>query len=217
MSHGPLSFDAARHDLPSESFEGDAGHYSEDMDSMQEFSSHSDSSGEAPDSIVGPRSCDFCGATQTPMWRRGPGGKATLCNACGVKWALRRKNSRRTPGSSTPTDPSSATTAGGSAETGDASFRASSAAMDSNEPSSEHKDVYWCKYCNLTWPLSYFKNRQQFGAHCSNCSRKRKSRGTQMIRLFAFHIDFWAQERKSSSVGTRFLRLFPASGLSVVF
>lgn len=37
------------------------------------------------------RICDFCQATQTPMWRRGPGGKGTLCNACGVKWSLRRR------------------------------------------------------------------------------------------------------------------------------
>lgn len=38
------------------------------------------------------RQCDFCHATQTPMWRRGPGGKGTLCNACGVKWSLRRRS-----------------------------------------------------------------------------------------------------------------------------
>jgi hypothetical protein len=38
------------------------------------------------------RECDFCHATQTPMWRRGPGGKGTLCNACGVKWSLRRRS-----------------------------------------------------------------------------------------------------------------------------
>lgn len=35
------------------------------------------------------RVCDFCGASDTPMWRRGPQGKGTLCNACGVKWSLK--------------------------------------------------------------------------------------------------------------------------------
>lgn len=30
--------------------------------------------------------CDFCGTDATPMWRRGPKGCSTLCNACGVKW-----------------------------------------------------------------------------------------------------------------------------------
>ncbi|KAG0213730.1 hypothetical protein BGX28_003674 [Mortierella sp. GBA30] len=30
--------------------------------------------------------CGYCGCTSTPMWRRGPHGPSTLCNACGVKW-----------------------------------------------------------------------------------------------------------------------------------
>jgi hypothetical protein len=36
------------------------------------------------------RFCQYCGATETPQWRRGPGGKRTLCNACGVKWSSGR-------------------------------------------------------------------------------------------------------------------------------
>jgi len=35
---------------------------------------------------AGSRVCDYCGTNRTPMWRRGPRGKHTLCNACGVKW-----------------------------------------------------------------------------------------------------------------------------------
>eukprot|EP00842_Homolaphlyctis_polyrhiza_P006495 jgi/Hompol1/6847/HPOL_001316-RA len=34
----------------------------------------------------GDRICEYCQATETPMWRRGPSGKSTLCNKCGVKW-----------------------------------------------------------------------------------------------------------------------------------
>ncbi|KAG0006585.1 hypothetical protein BGZ65_006370 [Modicella reniformis] len=30
--------------------------------------------------------CGYCNCTTTPMWRRGPNGPSTLCNACGVKW-----------------------------------------------------------------------------------------------------------------------------------
>jgi len=30
--------------------------------------------------------CSYCGCKTTPIWRRGPEGKSTLCNACGVKW-----------------------------------------------------------------------------------------------------------------------------------
>ncbi|KAI9189704.1 hypothetical protein H9P43_001137 [Blastocladiella emersonii ATCC 22665] len=31
--------------------------------------------------------CHSCNATETPEWRRGPDGRATLCNACGLHWA----------------------------------------------------------------------------------------------------------------------------------
>ncbi|KAI8900984.1 hypothetical protein BC833DRAFT_579464 [Globomyces pollinis-pini] len=32
------------------------------------------------------RRCNYCGATQTPMWRHGPANFTNLCNSCGVKW-----------------------------------------------------------------------------------------------------------------------------------
>ncbi|CAG8595827.1 4562_t:CDS:2, partial [Acaulospora colombiana] len=34
----------------------------------------------------GNKKCAYCFAKNTPMWRRGPDGAGTLCNACGVKW-----------------------------------------------------------------------------------------------------------------------------------
>jgi GATA zinc finger/Bromodomain extra-terminal - transcription regulation len=37
------------------------------------------------------RTCEYCAATTTPMWRRGPSGKSTLCNKCGVKWRSGRE------------------------------------------------------------------------------------------------------------------------------
>lgn len=30
--------------------------------------------------------CVVCGVTDTPLWRSGPRGPKTLCNACGVRW-----------------------------------------------------------------------------------------------------------------------------------
>lgn len=34
-----------------------------------------------------PGSCQACGTTETPEWRRGPDGARTLCNACGLHFA----------------------------------------------------------------------------------------------------------------------------------
>ncbi|KAL7752636.1 hypothetical protein RI367_001638 [Sorochytrium milnesiophthora] len=35
--------------------------------------------------------CMDCGTTQSPEWRKGPTGAKTLCNACGLRFAKRRK------------------------------------------------------------------------------------------------------------------------------
>lgn len=60
----------------------------------------------------GSRGCEVCGVADTPQWRRGPSGKRTLCNACGVKWStgklrLGRSNS---PFPQTTTDENMETT-----------------------------------------------------------------------------------------------------------
>ncbi|KAJ3027442.1 hypothetical protein HDV00_011205 [Rhizophlyctis rosea] len=34
------------------------------------------------------KKCSYCRTVNTPMWRKGPGGPKTLCNACGVKFML---------------------------------------------------------------------------------------------------------------------------------
>ncbi|KAG0147378.1 hypothetical protein CROQUDRAFT_91451 [Cronartium quercuum f. sp. fusiforme G11] len=35
--------------------------------------------------------CMSCGITNSPEWRKGPGGPKTLCNACGLRWAKKAK------------------------------------------------------------------------------------------------------------------------------
>lgn len=45
------------------------------------------------------------------------------------------------------------------------------------------KDGYYCKFCDTSWPFSHFRNAQQFGAHCSNCSRKRRVKDPQESRV----------------------------------
>ncbi|KAI9217009.1 GATA zinc finger-domain-containing protein [Blastocladiella britannica] len=43
--------------------------------------------------------CHSCSATETPEWRRGPDGRATLCNACGLHWAkLQRQRNEASAG-----------------------------------------------------------------------------------------------------------------------
>ncbi|KAJ2078649.1 hypothetical protein H4R24_004327 [Coemansia sp. RSA 988] len=42
----------------------------------------------ASSSVSTKRICNCCGCGETPIWRRGPKGTGTLCNACGVKWKL---------------------------------------------------------------------------------------------------------------------------------
>jgi len=52
--------------------------------------------------------CHFCGRRETPEWRKGPGGPATLCNACGLQWAKKMRAQRHS--SSASSKPSSTAT-----------------------------------------------------------------------------------------------------------
>ncbi|GMH20459.1 hypothetical protein Nepgr_022300 [Nepenthes gracilis] len=37
------------------------------------------------------KSCSDCHTTTTPLWRGGPAGPKTLCNACGIKYHKKRR------------------------------------------------------------------------------------------------------------------------------
>lgn len=43
---------------------------------------------------VGAKQCTACSKQATPVWRAGPHGPKTLCNACGVRWMKTAKRSR---------------------------------------------------------------------------------------------------------------------------
>ncbi|XP_042466717.1 GATA transcription factor 16-like [Zingiber officinale] len=47
---------------------------------------------EAPSAVGSPtRVCADCGTSETPLWRSGPAGPKSLCNACGIKYRKRKK------------------------------------------------------------------------------------------------------------------------------
>ncbi|KAE8683354.1 GATA transcription factor 15 [Hibiscus syriacus] len=53
---------------------------------------------ESPDQAIGietKKNCADCGTSKTPLWRGGPAGPKSLCNACGIR---SRKKRRAIPG-----------------------------------------------------------------------------------------------------------------------
>uniref|UniRef100_A0ACD5WK00 Uncharacterized protein n=1 Tax=Avena sativa TaxID=4498 RepID=A0ACD5WK00_AVESA len=38
-----------------------------------------------------PKACADCNTTKTPLWRGGPTGPKSLCNACGIRYRKRRR------------------------------------------------------------------------------------------------------------------------------
>lgn len=141
------------------------------------------------------RFCEFCNSSNTPTWRRGPAGKGSLCNACGIKWRLRKrlkKNEKGGPPSPPPTipdkkvsplvvkppkkrkDPDQHTKSPSKPKDKDpaAEYFPPSFSSHSHKEGGGKRKKYYCKYCDQTFSLSQFRNSQQFGAHCSNCSRR---------------------------------------------
>ncbi|XP_076960025.1 GATA transcription factor 15-like [Bidens hawaiensis] len=67
----------------------DKGSECEDMMKCKRSSSPgSDSSDGGGDSI---KTCADCGTTKTPLWRGGPAGPKSLCNACGIRSRKKRR------------------------------------------------------------------------------------------------------------------------------
>ncbi|XP_076881365.1 GATA transcription factor 15-like [Bidens hawaiensis] len=66
----------------------DKGSECEDMMKVKRSSPGSESSDGGSDSI---KTCADCGTTKTPLWRGGPAGPKSLCNACGIRSRKRRR------------------------------------------------------------------------------------------------------------------------------
>lgn len=48
-----------------------------------------------------PEKCQKCGISKTPEWRRGPDGRKSMCNACGLQYSKQRRKEVRVPFSNT--------------------------------------------------------------------------------------------------------------------
>lgn len=48
-------------------------------------------SGNSTSSFKQLKSCSDCHTTRTPLWRGGPAGPKSLCNACGIKYNKKRR------------------------------------------------------------------------------------------------------------------------------
>lgn len=62
-----------------------------DMSSSVEKGSGSLDPGERPASGSQPKACTACNTTKTPLWRGGPSGPMSLCNACGIRYRKKRR------------------------------------------------------------------------------------------------------------------------------
>lgn len=88
------------------------------------------------------KKCGYCSCTTTPMWRRGPHGPSTLCNACGVKWKHGKimqdsKDTQATQSTSTSASASSSKSGHG---TGASAHRVGSSKTTGKRPSENGHD-----------------------------------------------------------------------------
>lgn len=63
------------------------------MDLKEEKRSESESGTKisSPSTSKQIKSCSDCHTTRTPLWRGGPAGPKSLCNACGIKYNKKRR------------------------------------------------------------------------------------------------------------------------------
>jgi len=110
------------------------------------------------------RRCEFCKSTETPAWRRGPAGKGSLCNACGIKWRLKKKVKKNDGGSSW-----------------NDGKRSQSMRKAVGRPPKKHSKIgkhfletkrFFCKSCSTTTEIKDFGNDSRFEMRCCNCSKK---------------------------------------------
>ncbi|XP_057492188.1 GATA transcription factor 18-like [Actinidia eriantha] len=66
---------------------------------------HNNSGGGGGDPVLLARRCANCDTTTTPLWRNGPRGPKSLCNACGIRFKKEERRATATAASSVVVDP----------------------------------------------------------------------------------------------------------------
>ncbi|KAF7075949.1 hypothetical protein CFC21_080675 [Triticum aestivum] len=77
--------------------------------------------GERPAAGSQPKACTACNTTKTPLWRGGPSGPMSLCNACGIRYRKKRREAmgledppkKRQPAAAAPAAAAACSEAGG--------------------------------------------------------------------------------------------------------
>ncbi|PSR88049.1 GATA transcription factor [Actinidia chinensis var. chinensis] len=62
-------------------------------------------SGSGGDPVLLARRCANCDTTSTPLWRNGPRGPKSLCNACGIRFKKEERRATATAAASGAMDP----------------------------------------------------------------------------------------------------------------
>ncbi|KAK6159832.1 hypothetical protein DH2020_003213 [Rehmannia glutinosa] len=65
------------------------------MEIVKDMESSQKEEGLSPEGSIGvetKRCCSDCKTTKTPLWRSGPTGPKSLCNACGIRYRKKRPN-----------------------------------------------------------------------------------------------------------------------------
>eukprot|EP00249_Psilotum_nudum_P006926 c20163_g1_i2 orf=133-924(-) len=120
------------------------------------------------------RACSHCGTAKTPLWRTGPQGPKSLCNACGIKFKKSRKCLGGTDHGmelrgSHPAPPISNNISTGSFKRKQDRVTSLNfcVSLDEDHPRNHHKRIEWQQ--GLSWNRSWQQGEDVTGSSSESC------------------------------------------------